>query len=132
MSKKKKHPLLGSAKTVRSTKLWIAGLALAAQVSSVAAQVSSFEVASVKPVKPLAGPHGRRETRPRRTARRGPARDRRRRAAEQHTGSGREVRAAPRSRRHARPRRDGDDGSNLCAGPGSNCASGCNGRREAG
>jgi hypothetical protein len=57
MSKKKKDPLVDSAKTVRSTKLWIAGLALAAQVSNFAAQVSSFEVASVKPVKPLAGPH---------------------------------------------------------------------------
>jgi uncharacterized protein (TIGR03435 family) len=57
MSKKKKDPLVDSAKTVRSTKLWVAGLALAAQVSNFAAQVSSFEVASVKPVKPLAGPH---------------------------------------------------------------------------
>jgi len=37
--------------------LWIAGLAVAAQVTSFAAQVSSFEVASVKPVNPLAGPH---------------------------------------------------------------------------
>ena len=57
MSKKRKHPLLGSAKTIRSTTLWIAGLALAAQVSNFAAQVSSFEVASVKPVNPPAGPH---------------------------------------------------------------------------
>jgi uncharacterized protein (TIGR03435 family) len=37
--------------------LWIAGLAVAAQVSSFAAQVSSFEVASVKPVNAPAGPH---------------------------------------------------------------------------
>jgi uncharacterized protein (TIGR03435 family) len=37
--------------------LWIAGLAVAAQVSSFAAQVSSFEVASVKPVNPPAGPN---------------------------------------------------------------------------
>ena len=37
--------------------LWIAGLAVAAQVSSFATQVSSFEVASVKPVNPPAGPH---------------------------------------------------------------------------
>src|ERR1700693_5231005 len=57
MSRKKKDPLVDSAKTVRSTKLWIAGLALAAQVSNFAAQASSFEVTSVKPVKPLAGPH---------------------------------------------------------------------------
>src|SRR5260221_13912428 len=58
MSKRKKHPLLGpSAKTVSSTTLWIAGLALAAQVPNFAAQVSSFEVASVKPVNPPAGPH---------------------------------------------------------------------------
>jgi uncharacterized protein (TIGR03435 family) len=38
-------------------KRWIIGLAVAAQVSSFAAQVSSFEVASVKPVDPPAGPH---------------------------------------------------------------------------
>ena len=38
-------------------RLWIAGLALVAQASSSAAQVSSFEVASVKQVNPLAGPH---------------------------------------------------------------------------
>jgi uncharacterized protein (TIGR03435 family) len=37
--------------------LWIAGVAVAAQVSSIAAEVSSFEVASVKPVNPPAGPH---------------------------------------------------------------------------
>jgi uncharacterized protein (TIGR03435 family) len=37
--------------------LWIAGLAVAAQISSFGAQVSSFEVASVKPVRPPAGPH---------------------------------------------------------------------------
>ncbi|HTX39788.1 MAG TPA: TIGR03435 family protein [Bryobacteraceae bacterium] len=37
--------------------LWIAALAVAAQVSSLAAQVSSFEVASVKPVNPQVGPH---------------------------------------------------------------------------
>ena len=37
--------------------LWIAALAAAAQLSSAAAQVSSFEVASVKPVNPPAGPH---------------------------------------------------------------------------
>src|ERR1700720_970431 len=37
--------------------LWIARLALAAQASSFAAQVSSFEIASVKPVNPPAGPH---------------------------------------------------------------------------
>lgn len=37
--------------------LWIAGLAVAAQLSSFAAQVSNFEVASVKPVNPPAGPH---------------------------------------------------------------------------
>jgi len=37
--------------------LWIAGLAVAAQVSSFATQVSSFEVGSVKPVNPPAGPH---------------------------------------------------------------------------
>jgi uncharacterized protein (TIGR03435 family) len=36
---------------------WIAALAVAAQISSFAAQVSSFEVASVKPVNPPAGPH---------------------------------------------------------------------------
>jgi uncharacterized protein (TIGR03435 family) len=36
---------------------WIAGLAVAVQVSSFAAQISSFEVASVKPVDPPAGPH---------------------------------------------------------------------------
>lgn len=57
MSKKEKHPLRGSVKTVRSTTLWIAGLALAAPVSSYAVQVSSFEVSSVKPVNPPAGPH---------------------------------------------------------------------------
>ncbi len=39
------------------TTLQIAALAVAAQVSSFAAQVSSFEVASVKPVNPPAGPH---------------------------------------------------------------------------
>jgi uncharacterized protein (TIGR03435 family) len=39
------------------TTLWIAALALAAPVSGIAAQVSSFEVASVKPVIPPAGPH---------------------------------------------------------------------------
>jgi uncharacterized protein (TIGR03435 family) len=49
MSKKKYLRTLG--------RLWIAALAVAAQVSSVAAQVSSFEVASVKPVNPPAGPH---------------------------------------------------------------------------
>src|SRR5437868_1512446 len=38
------------SKLLRMTTLWIAALA-------VAAQVSSFEVASVKPVNPLAGPH---------------------------------------------------------------------------
>src|ERR1041385_8050107 len=37
--------------------LWITALAVATQVSSLAAQVSSFEVASVKPVNPPAGPH---------------------------------------------------------------------------
>jgi uncharacterized protein (TIGR03435 family) len=37
--------------------LWIAALTLAGQVSSFAAQVSSFEIASVKPVNPPAGPH---------------------------------------------------------------------------
>ncbi len=36
---------------------WIAGLAVAAQLSGVVAQVSSFEIASVKPVNPPAGPH---------------------------------------------------------------------------
>ena len=42
---------------IRMTTLWIAALAAAAQVCSFAAQVSSFEVASVKPVDPPAGPH---------------------------------------------------------------------------
>jgi hypothetical protein len=37
--------------------LWIAALAVAAQVSSFAAQVPSFEVASIKPVNPPSGPH---------------------------------------------------------------------------
>ena len=37
--------------------LWIAALAVVAQVSWFAAQVSSFEVASVKSVNPPAGPH---------------------------------------------------------------------------
>lgn len=37
--------------------LWIVALTVAGQVSSFAAQVSSFEVASVKPVNPPAGPH---------------------------------------------------------------------------
>jgi uncharacterized protein (TIGR03435 family) len=37
--------------------LWITVLTVAGQVSSFAAQVSSFEVASVKPVNPPAGPH---------------------------------------------------------------------------
>ena len=37
--------------------LWIAAWAVAAQVSAFAAQVSSFEVASVKPINPPAGPH---------------------------------------------------------------------------
>src|SRR6476620_1620717 len=37
--------------------LWFAAWAVAAQVSSFAAQVSSFEVASVKPITPPAGPH---------------------------------------------------------------------------
>jgi uncharacterized protein (TIGR03435 family) len=37
--------------------LWIAGLAVAAQVYGFAAQVSSFEGASVKSVNPPAGPH---------------------------------------------------------------------------
>jgi uncharacterized protein (TIGR03435 family) len=37
--------------------LWIVALAVAAQVSSPSTQVSSFEVASVKPVNPPAGPH---------------------------------------------------------------------------
>jgi hypothetical protein len=57
MSKKKNDPLVDSARIVCTMKLWIAGLALAAQVSSFAAQVSTFEVASVKPVNPPAGPH---------------------------------------------------------------------------
>jgi len=38
-------------------RLWIAGLAVAAQVSIFAAQVSTFDAASVKPVNPPAGPH---------------------------------------------------------------------------
>jgi uncharacterized protein (TIGR03435 family) len=38
-------------------KLWIVRLAVAAQISGFAAQVPSFEVASVKPVSPPAGPH---------------------------------------------------------------------------
>jgi uncharacterized protein (TIGR03435 family) len=42
---------------VRVITPWIAGLSLAAQVASLAAQVSSFEVASVKTVDPPAGPH---------------------------------------------------------------------------
>src|SRR5215469_2592421 len=42
---------------VRMMTLWIAALAVAAYVSSFAAQVPSFEVASVKPVNPPAGPH---------------------------------------------------------------------------
>jgi uncharacterized protein (TIGR03435 family) len=37
--------------------LWIAACAVAAQVSSFAAQASSFEVASVKSINPPAGPH---------------------------------------------------------------------------
>lgn len=46
-----------SARIFRTMTLWIARLALAAQASSFAAQVSGFEVASVKPVNPPAGPH---------------------------------------------------------------------------
>jgi uncharacterized protein (TIGR03435 family) len=52
-----KGPQIDSAKIVCIMTLWIAGLAVAAQLSSYAAQVSSFEVASVKPVNPAAGPH---------------------------------------------------------------------------
>jgi uncharacterized protein (TIGR03435 family) len=37
--------------------LWIAALAVVVQISGLAAQLSSFEVASVKPVNPPAGPH---------------------------------------------------------------------------
>ena len=37
--------------------LWIAALAVVTQVSGFATQISSFEVASVKPVNPPAGPH---------------------------------------------------------------------------
>ena len=42
---------------VRMMTLWIVAVAIAAQVSSLSPQVSSFEVASVKPVNPPAGPH---------------------------------------------------------------------------
>ena len=57
MSKKKRYPQVDSARIICVMKLWIAGLAVVAQVSGFAAQVSSFEVASVKPVNPPAGPH---------------------------------------------------------------------------
>lgn len=53
----KKDSQVDSTRIVCMMTLWIAGLAVAAQVSSFAAQVSSFEVASVKPVNPPAGPH---------------------------------------------------------------------------
>jgi uncharacterized protein (TIGR03435 family) len=52
-----KGPQVDSTRIVCMMTLWIAGLAVAAQISSFAAQVSSFEVASVKPVNPPAGPH---------------------------------------------------------------------------
>jgi uncharacterized protein (TIGR03435 family) len=52
-----KGPQADSARIVCIMTLWIAGLAVAAQISSFSAQVSSFEVASVKPVDPPAGPH---------------------------------------------------------------------------
>src|SRR5215469_16278848 len=52
-----KRSAVRSARMVRIMTLWIAALAVAAQVSSFAAQVASFEVASVKPVNPPAGLH---------------------------------------------------------------------------
>jgi len=69
-------------------------------------------------------------TRPRRAACSGPARDRRRRAGAQIAGSVRNSRAAPRSRRHARPRA-ATSCSNLPPGSGSNAASGRNGPGDA-
>src|SRR5689334_8924760 len=45
------------ARIVCMMTLWIAAWAVAAQVSAFAAQVSSFGLASVKPIDPPAGPH---------------------------------------------------------------------------
>src|SRR5258707_3755750 len=56
MSKEKEIRMWIQLRVICIMKLWIAGLAVA-QVSGLAAQVSSFEVASVKPVNPPAGPH---------------------------------------------------------------------------
>jgi uncharacterized protein (TIGR03435 family) len=52
-----KDPQVDSARIVCKMTLWMAPLAVAAQISGFAAQLSSFEVASVKPVDPPAGPH---------------------------------------------------------------------------
>lgn len=46
-----------STRIVHMVTLWIAALAVVTQVSGFATQISSFEVASVKPVNPPAGPH---------------------------------------------------------------------------
>jgi len=67
--------------------------------------------ATARPAEPLACGNRRRPTRPATSRCRGPARDP---VPAQNAGFGRDVRAAPRYRGHARPRSPGDDGLALC------------------
>ena len=54
---REKDPQFESATIVHVMTPWIVLLAMAVQAAGIAAQVPSFEVASVKPVNPPAGPH---------------------------------------------------------------------------